>query len=146
MNTPVQELPLDAYPARIVQTLRFNDMDNAGHVNNAIYAVLSEAGRTPLLYDPGKDIPPAGCHFSIVRLTIDFVAEMTWPGEVTIATGVTRIGGSSVSLRQAMFNEGRLCARAENIVVLTDSTTRRSRPLPDHARAWFESLLLPEQT
>lgn len=138
-------LPLDAYPAKTLQTLRYNDMDQAGHVNNAVYSTLFEAGRVPILYDPDRQMPPAGCHFSIVRLTVDFMAEMTWPGEVTIGTGVTRIGGSSVALRQAVFNEGRCCAAAESVVVLTDSTARKSKPLPEHARAWFETLKMPQQ-
>lgn len=138
-------LPLDAYTAKTLQTLRYNDMDQAGHVNNAVYSALFEAGRVPILYDPDKQMPPAGCHFSIVRLTIDFMAEMTWPGEVTIGTGITRIGGSSVGLLQAIFNDGKRCATAESTVVLTDSATRKSTPLPDHARAWFETLRLPQQ-
>jgi len=145
MTNSAAKLPLDAYPATTMQTLRYNDMDPAGHVNNAVYSTLFEAGRVPILYDPSRQMPPAGSHFSIVKLTIDFRSELTWPGEVTIGTGVTRIGGSSVGLLQAIFNDGHCCATAENIVVLTDSTTRKSTALPDHARAWFETLLISGQ-
>ncbi|WP_223476890.1 acyl-CoA thioesterase [Oricola indica] len=143
--TDPANLPLEAFPSQTVQTLRYADMDSAGHVNNAVYATLSEAGRTPVLYDPARGMPPEGCHFSIVKLTINFMAEMTWPGDATIGTGITRIGGSSVSIRQAIFKDGRCCATAENVVVLTDSTTRKSSPLPKHAREWFETLLISEQ-
>ena len=144
MKDAIASLPLDAYPARTVQTLRYNDMDQAGHVNNAVYSTMFEAGRVPVLYDPARQMPPDGCHFSLVRITIDYLAEMTWPGEVAIGTGVTRIGNSSVSFRQGVFLEGRCCSVADSIVVLTNGTTRRSQPLPDHARAWFEALQLAQ--
>jgi acyl-CoA thioester hydrolase len=142
MSDSAALLPLEAFPARSVQTLRYADHDQAGHVNNAIYATMFEAGRVPLLYGPARGMPPEGCHFSLVRITIDFLAEMTWPGDVTIGSGVTRIGSSSVGFRQAVFKDAICCASAESVVVLTNSTTRKSQPLPDHARAMFEELLL----
>ena len=55
---------------------------------------------------------------------------------------MTRIGTSSVSFRQAVFKDGVCCSTSESTVVLTNSTTRKSQPLPDHARAMFEELLL----
>lgn len=138
-------LPLDAFPAKTLQTLRYNNMDPAGHVNNTVYSTLFEAGRVPILYDPDRQMPPAGCHFSIVKLTIDFRAEMSWPGEVTIGTAVTRTGGSSIGLLQAIFNDGQCCATADSVVVLTNSATRKSTQLPDHARARFETLKVRPQ-
>lgn len=140
-----RHLPLEAYPAKTTQTLRYNDQDQAGHVNNAVYSTMFEAGRVPILYDPARQMPPEGCHFSLVRITIDYFAEMTWPGEVTIGTAVTRIGTSSVAFRQAVFLEGQCRSAADSTVVLTNASTRRSQPLPDHARAWFETLLLSQQ-
>ncbi|QKV18411.1 acyl-CoA thioesterase [Oricola thermophila] len=145
MTVTTERPSRDAFPAKTIQTLRYNDMDTAGHVNNAVYATLFEAGRVPLLYNPEQEMPPAGCHFSIVRLTINFLAETTWPGEVTIGTAVTRIGNSSADLFQAIFDGDRCCATAENVIVLTDSTTRKSTKLPDHARAWLQTLMLQEQ-
>jgi acyl-CoA thioester hydrolase len=144
MKDAIASLPLDAYPTRTVQTLRYNDHDQAGHVNNAVFSTMFEAGRVPVLYDPARQMPPDGCHFSLVRITIDYLAEMKWPGDVTIGTGVTRIGNSSVGFRQAVFLQGRCCSVADSIVVLTNSTMRKSEPLPDHARAFFEELLLTQ--
>ncbi|WP_370320635.1 acyl-CoA thioesterase [Oricola sp.] len=142
MANSIAALSLEAFPAKTAQTLRYADHDQAGHVNNAIYATMFEAGRVPVLYDPARNMPPEGCHFSLVRITIDFLKEMTWPGEVVTGSGVTRIGTSSVSFRQAVFKDGVCCSTSESTVVLTNSTTRKSQPLPDHARAMFEELLL----
>ena len=142
MANSIAARSLEAFPAKTAQTLLYADHDQAGHVNNAIYATMFEAGRVPVLYDPARNMPPEGCHFSLVRITIDFLKEMTWPGEVVTGSGVTRIGTSSVSFRQAVFKDGVCCSTSESTVVLTNSTTRKSQPLPDHARAMFEELLL----
>lgn len=135
---------IDMFPALTVHTLRYADHDQEGHVNNAVYSTMYEAGRVSVLYDPAQAMPPAGCHFSLVRITIDFLAEMTWPGDVTIGTAVTRIGNSSISLRHAIFKDGTCRSTAEGTVVCTNSTTRKSQPLPDHARAFLETIRLAE--
>jgi acyl-CoA thioester hydrolase len=134
----------DTYPARTDQILRYNDVDRNGHVNNAVYSTLYEAGRVEILYNPEEAIPPAGCHFSLVTITIDYLSELNWPGRVTIHTGVDRIGTSSVTFRQAIFSGKKCCSTATSTVVLTGSTTRRSTPLPPDARAYFEKLRLRE--
>ena len=90
-------LPIEAFPVQTVHTLRYADHDQEGHVNNAVYATMFEAGRVAVLYDPTQNMPPEGCHFSLVRITIDFLAEMSWPGDVIIGTAVT----STVSLEPA---------------------------------------------
>ena len=37
------------YRAWTTHTIRYNDLDPLGHVNNAIYSTFMEAGRTALL-------------------------------------------------------------------------------------------------
>jgi acyl-CoA thioester hydrolase len=145
MSAKIEPLSLEAFPTRIVHTLRYADHDQEGHVNNAVYATMFEAGRVSILYDPARHLPPEGCHFSLVRITIDFLAEMSWPGEIAIGTGVTRIGGSSVGLRHAIFKDGTCRSTADSIVVCTNSTTRKSQPLPDRARAMLEEVLFRRQ-
>jgi acyl-ACP thioesterase len=63
MTNSAAKLPLDAYPATTMQTLRYNDMDPAGHVNNAVYSTLFEAGRVPILYDPAVRCRPPEATF-----------------------------------------------------------------------------------
>lgn len=144
MNEQLPRFELDAYPSHAQSILRYNDMDRAAHVNNAVFSTFFEAGRVPILYDPSRRMPPEGCHFSLVRITIEYLSEVTWPGTVEIGTGVVRIGNSSVTFAQAVYFEGRISAVAQSTVVLTDSLARKSKALPDHARAMFEELLLPQ--
>ena len=136
------DLTLDDFPAHSFDKLRYGDTDRQGHVNNAVFSTLLETGRVELLRDPAAPLHEAGREWVIARLTLDFVSELTWPGRVDIGTGVTRVGTSSVVMAQALFQDGRLVARAETVIVQTDDVTRRSAALSDDARARFDALLV----
>jgi acyl-CoA thioester hydrolase len=122
-------------------TVRFGDTDRQGHVNNAVYATFSETGRVAFLYDPADPLGPPGTEFVIARMVIDFRAEAGWPGDVDIGTAVVSVGRSSFRLEQGIWQGDKLVATTENVIVLMDSATRRSTPLPDAARARLEAAM-----
>ncbi|GAN78278.1 acyl-CoA thioesterase [Acidisphaera rubrifaciens] len=122
---------------------RWGDTDRIGHLNNAVFATFFETGRVSLIHDRTLMLGPPGTLFVIARLAIDFRAEMHWPGEVEIGTGLLRIGRSSVTLGQALFQAGRCTATAESTLVLIDAATRRATPFPPASRATFHRFALP---
>ncbi|WP_333822035.1 acyl-CoA thioesterase [Pinisolibacter sp.] len=124
---------LDDFPARTFDKLRYGDTDRQGHVNNAVFATFFETGRVEMLLAGGGDFLAPGQSLVLARLEIDLVAEINWPGTVEIGTRVAKIGRSSMSLEQAVFQNGVLAARGISVVVLTDETTRRSTPLSESA-------------
>lgn len=129
---------LEDFPIVTQDKLRYNDTDRQGHVNNAVFTTFLETGRVEIFYlDP--EVMLEGCEFVIARCTLDFLGEIRWPGEVKIASGVTRLGSSSVTLAQAVFQNGACVARAETIIVQINQETRKSHPLSDKARAKLES-------
>ncbi len=78
--------------------LRFADTDRLGHVNNAAFATFCESGRVAFIWDPDAPLAQPGRAFVIVRLVIDFRAELHWPGAVDIGSTVLRIGNRSFTL------------------------------------------------
>jgi acyl-CoA thioester hydrolase len=116
--------------------LRFNDTDKLGHVNNAVFAVMLEQGRSELLFETGLPMGEGPQAVVIVRLELDFVAEMRWPGEVLIDTVVTRLGGKSFNFRQTLASGGVLCARADTVLVVMDRGSGKSVPID----SWREAL------
>jgi len=114
--------------------LRFRDTDRNGHVNNSVFSVLCESGRVHLFrehIDPG--LPP-GHFFVIVRLNIEFRAELHYPGAVRTGTWVTRVGRTSITLEQALVCGTRVAATAEGVCVLLDGASRRPAALPEEAQ------------
>lgn len=137
------DMTIEAYPLRSSDKIRYADTDRQGHVNNATFSTFLETGRVELLYGAAGPLAEPGAAFVIARLVLDFRAEIRWPGEVVIGTRVAKVGRSSVSLEQALFQNGACVATAETVIVLMDEATRRSRPLSEAAAARFAALLAP---
>lgn len=140
---PTPPRPLEAFPFRVRERLRYRDTDRQGHVNNAVYATLFEIGRVEFLFDPERPLAPAGAQFVIVRLAIDFRRELLWPGTVEIGTGVARVGARSIAMEQGVYLDGAAVATAESVVALMDDASRRAVDVPASARAALEASLLP---
>lgn len=107
------------------QKLRYCDTDGQGHVSNITFAVMCEAG--------GCELGAAAHMFGkpdfamvIAHLDIDYLAEMNWPGDVTIETQVSHIGARSFTLCHKLFVGGVQTARARSVMVMIDALTRHS--------------------
>jgi len=140
-ETTLETTSIDDFPLRTYEKLRYVDTDRQGHVNNAVFASMLETGRVELLYSPDRPLADPQCSFVIARLTLDLHAEITWPGRVDIGTRTGRIGRSSLTLEQGLFQNGRRAATATTVIVHVNGTTRRSQAFSDVARQAFESLL-----
>ncbi|PNG25081.1 acyl-CoA thioesterase [Methylocella silvestris] len=132
-----EDVQLEHYAFRTSDKIRYGDTDRQGHVNNAVFATFLELGRVEALLSAASPVLEPGTALVIARLVIDFKAEITWPGEVAIATRVASVGRSSIKLEQGLFQHGRCAATAESVIVLTDEATRRSRPLSAAAAVWL---------
>ena len=128
-----------AYADWTCVTVRYGDTDRQGHVNNAVFSTFLEAGRVNFLI-AGEALHGPGAAFVIARLVLDFKAELNWPGEVWVGTRVSKVGRSSMTLEQAIYQDGVCAATAENVVVQMDEATRRSTPLSPQAVARLEAM------
>ena len=134
---------LAAFPLRTYDKLRYADTDRQGHVNNAVFATMLETGRAELLYAPGEPMFDAGCAFVIASLRLDFLGEIRWPGRVEIGTRGARIGNSSFTLEQALFQDERCVATGEAVIVQMNETTRRSQRLAEPLVRRLSALMAP---
>lgn len=132
---------LSAFPRICREKLRYGDMDRQGHINNAVYSTLFEAGRVEFMYDAETPLHDPDCGLVLVRLEVDFISEMVWPGYVEIGTRLLTLGGSSMTMEQAIFEDGRCMAKAHNIVVQMNQSTRKSQRFSDELRARLSAYL-----
>lgn len=133
-----------AAPIVTTQRLRFCDTDQLGHVNNAVYAEMFEAGRVEMLAPLGLLGGPRA--IVIARLEIDFLREMNWPAEVRIETALSRIGAKSLHLRQLLSVEGEVTARSRSVLAIIDVATRRAVPIEEQWRATLAQWYLGDDT
>ncbi len=134
---------LEDFPLRTFDKLRYGDTDRQGHVNNAVFTTLLETGRVEMAYEGGRQVMDAGCSFVIARLELDFIGEIMWPGRVEIGTRVRSIGRSSLKVEQALFQDRRLVAWSESVIVQVNEATRKSQAFSDEAITRLKGFVAP---
>ena len=121
--------------------IRHADLDDLRHVNNAIYSVYCEEARRQF-FQPARQIQrDSHAMLFVVRLSINFHREMTYPGIVDIGTAVSRIGNSSFAMMQGLFTEHGCHASVEVVTVVASENTRRSMPIPQPMRDFLSAAL-----
>lgn len=134
-------LKANAYPVAEDFQTRFQDMDINGHLNNVAFAALFESARVILnrRIRPWAE-RPADERTMVAAVEITYLAEGHFPGDVHIASGIGRIGTSSWTIIQAMFQHGQCIATCDTVVVCR--TNNESRPLRDALRDALLPLLI----
>lgn len=134
-----EDFPLKAY-----DKIRYADTDRQGHVNNALFSTFLETGRTELLYAK-EPLHAENASFVIASLKLDLISEIRWPGTVEIGSAITRVGNSSFSLFQGIYQKGKLAAVAETVIVQMDDHTRKSAPLSSETKERLKQYLVEIQ-
>jgi len=129
-----------AYRLWITDRIRFCDTDQAGHVNNVAYAAYAETGRLNFMDEHVRPLVQTGNRFIAASVTVNFLRETHYPGEVRIGTGVARIGRTSLTVGQGIFKDDVCVASALGAVVHLDGST--PIPLTDEMRTVLEALLI----
>jgi acyl-CoA thioester hydrolase len=141
VNDPPSERPRKPapqpadYPHRVADNIRFADLDPQGHVNQAVFLTYFETGRVAMFRDRDLGIGVPGATFVLVRMEIDYLKELHWPGAIEVGTGVAAFGRSSFSVAQAVFRDGVCAATGRATMVCIDLASRKARPLPEEAIA-----------
>lgn len=113
-----------------MEKLRLTDLDHQHHVNNAIFGVLYTSVRHDFLRTHVRPLVAESDMFAMVKITIDYLAEMHYPGEVEVGIMIQRIGRTSITFGQAIFKDGKCASVAEAVMVLLDPVSRRAKALP----------------
>lgn len=111
--------------------IRWRDVDNYGHVNNAVYLNYLEECRDRLVDDLFGTVD--AWDFVLARVAIDYRSELTQAdGPVRVRCGVSGFGTSSVRTWERVEKpDGSLAAEAASVIVPRDRVKGTSRPLTD---------------
>src|SRR5262249_11453128 len=110
--------------------IRWRDMDNFGHVNNAVYLTYLEECR-----DEHMEAILAGAgdvnEFFLGSLSIRYRKPLTQADDQVVAScRITKLGRSTVQTRETLSTlDGTVAAEAEATLVAVDRTTGRARSL-----------------
>lgn len=141
MNRP-QPAQRDRFSYFAPVTLRWNDVDIQGHVNNSVPFQLFDTVVSHWLIENNLFHSPDQPICVVVRQGCDFFLEIGMMDKVTIGLAVERLGTSSINYFLGLFiNGGETAAvTGEFIHVVVDSITRKATEIPEFARRSLESL------
>lgn len=125
-------------------TSRWSDNDVYGHVNNVVhYSWFDTAVNGWLLSVVGTDIRALPAIGVVAETGCRYLAELSFPDEITIGLSVARLGNSSVTYRLAAFggNADEPASLGHFVHVYVDADTRRPVPIPDEIRTPLAALL-----
>jgi acyl-CoA thioester hydrolase len=116
--------------------IRWRDVDNYGHVNNAVYLTYLEEARDRWVRETlGPDVD-----FVIVRIAIDYRRELSQDdGAVTVSCRGVGYSTSSIrTVEQIVAEAGWVAAESESVIVAHEAEARSSRALTDEERATLD--------
>ena len=125
-------------------SLRWNDNDVYGHVNNTIYYQWFDSAVNAMLVAAGLlDIEAGDPICLVVGTSCDYFAPLSFPGEVDVGLAVEQLGRSSVRYRLGVFASGseEPAAAGSFTHVAVSRAERRPVPWPDNWRRTLEQLL-----
>jgi acyl-CoA thioester hydrolase len=117
--------------------IRWRDVDNYGHVNNAVYLTYLEEARDAWAHEVLGD----AFDFVIVRVAIDYRRELSLDDEEVIVRCLgAGYGRASIrTTEQIVTSDGTVRAEAASVIVAHDPDARKARPLTADERALLDA-------
>jgi acyl-CoA thioester hydrolase len=117
--------------------IRWRDMDNYGHVNNAVYLTYLEECRDRW----ARTVLGDAFDFVIVRVAIDYRRELSLlDDEVVVQCRGAGYGHSSIRTTETISTAaGELAAESQSVIVKHDSGDRSTTPLSDAEKALLDA-------
>lgn len=113
--------------------LRFNDIDQMGHVNNAVIMEFFDLGKSE--YFTAIGLPPEEGDFTVmvVRVEVDFHRQILFHDHIHVTTSVDHFGNKSLAVKQQVINTatGEACASCRTVMSGYSRTTHQSALIPD---------------
>lgn len=119
--------------------IRFNDVDQMGHVNNAVIMEYFDLGKSHYFKDAGIPVTPDEGDFAVmvVHVEVDFQAQIRYHDHIAVTSQVERFGTKSVSVLQQVVDtaSGKVFATGRTVLSGYSRQTRASAPIPDDIKA-----------
>lgn len=117
--------------------IRFNDVDQYGHVNNNAYFSYYDLGKEDYLRRVLKvDYRKHNVVPVIANINADFIFPIFYGDPVVVETCVSRLGQKSFTLEQRIVNErtGAEMSRCATVMVCFSLVDQLSADMPEHYR------------
>jgi len=110
---------------------RSSETNSAGHIGNTVVPIWFEEGRNEFLHAAFTEHK---FFYMLARIEQNFRNEIFYGTDVFVKTSVDRIGKSSVTLIQEVWQNNSLCADGKSVIVHIDWESKRPDRISSEAR------------
>lgn len=131
------------YPVKLELRIDWSEMDLFGHVNNVSYFKYVQASRVNYWEKTGviDEHMKEGIGPMLVSCKCDFKAPLHYPGSFIIEAGVAQVGNTSFTIRHRIIDStGKLCAEAEDVIVMFNYKNNEKVRVPDDLRSSIDRI------
>jgi acyl-CoA thioester hydrolase len=124
---------------------RFAETDALAHINNTVIPVWFETARSGVfqIFNPSQNLQ--AWNLIIAKIEVNYLAQIHYPDNVEIRTHVSRIGGSSFSLLQEVWQNDQRKAWGETVLVKFDYEKNASSAISDQERSELTTHLVEKE-
>ena len=110
--------------------VKWGEMDAFQHINNVAYIRYLEDARLALFAKLGmlSDLTDSNKGPILASISCDYLAPVTYPDRIHVATNVKQTGAKKMSLEQVIYSEklNRLTTKASSLIIYYDFTNQTS--------------------
>ncbi|MFN5458581.1 MAG: acyl-CoA thioesterase [Bacteroidota bacterium] len=116
--------------------VRFKDIDQQGHVNNANHLTYAETSRVNYFQQIlGKDVDWDETGLLLARTEIDYIEPIFLEDEIEVTCAVSAIGNKSFDMENVILKitaeEKKVCAKVKSVFVCFNYNTKSSTMVPE---------------
>ena len=126
--------------------IRFNDVDQMGHVNNAVIMEYLDLGKDAFFSGHGLSPTKGDFTVMVVHYDVDFKAQIHYHDSIYVTTEVEKLGNKSLTIIQRVVRSSPMLGGNESDVVCVECrtvmagyrrSTSSSEVIPPEVREWL---------
>lgn len=131
---------------KMIVTPRFGEVDGLKHVNNNVIGEWFELAREELYryFIPDLDLSLEKWNLILVRNETDFLGQIRYGQNVEIRTYILKIGNSSFTIGNEVWQNNELMAKGKSVIVHYDFINEKSIRIPEDIREKLKVHFLDE--
>ena len=116
----------------------FFETDALGHINNTVIPKWFEKARLPIFKIFTPDLNPAKWRLIVLKIEVEYTAQIHYQFPVEVQSWVSRIGNSSFVVSQQVLQHGEICAIGSTVMVHFDYQQQASQAMTSEQRTALE--------
>ncbi|PFO71991.1 thioesterase [Bacillus cereus] len=116
-------------------TVRFNECDSLGHVNNTNYFIYFEESRRDIFQIFNPNLSINDWNLIVASTQCDYIREVGYAQKIKVYSWISRMGTSSFTIEHAICDDAnRWVARGKAVLASFDFETSKSVPLTEEIK------------